>query len=534
MILRKLVALITALALCVALPAFAQEEKSVTLVESWGFSAFYPVMSPESATSDYGITYWSHNFYDTLVKYDENGELVPSLAKAWEISPDGLTYTFTLRENVKFSDGTPLTAEQVKTSLLAAAKNLGSYNGSYGKLTTLIGSMEAIDDLTLQMQLTQPYYGALNDLSMGNPLSIVGAAALNEDLTPSDAVKTQTVGTGPYMFAGESDGTTFSFVRNPYYWGEAPEADRFSVKVIADNDAKVLALRSGEVDAVVGSTRLGFDAYVELSQTPGYGVATDTNVALTRYLGFNLSAAPFDDVRVRQAVSYALDRDLLCEAVFRGIEQSAYALFSPDKPYCDVDVTAYAYDVEKAKALMEEAGWVDTDGDGVREKDGVRLEMPLSYMQESGSVGDALMAIAAQLQEIGFRITPSATDMMTWYGLLMSGDYQITFYSTYGGAFDPFALITNINPEVSADPIMAQVATVLEGGNALILELDATASQARVQEIYHEVLGAIADQVVVAPISYTHEFAAWNDRVVAAYAFCRDSHYVEVANFDLQ
>ncbi len=535
MILRKLIALFTALLLCVALPAFAQEEKTVTLVESWDFSSgFYPVMSPASATNNYGITYWSHNFYDTLVTYDQNGEVIPSLAEKWEISEDGMTYTFTLRDDVKFSDGTPLTAEQVKTSILAAAHNLGSFNGSYGKLTTLVESMEALDDLTLRMQLTQPYYGALNDLTMGNPLSIVGTSAFNEDLSLSDLAKTQTVGTGPYMYMGETDGTSYTFVRNPYYWGETPKADRFVVKVITDNDAKVLALRSGEIDAVLGSTRLSYDAYGELDQTPGFGAATDAKVSMTRYLGFNLSAAPFDDVRVRQAVNYALDRELLCEAVFQGIEQSAYTLLSAEKPYCNVEVTTYAHDIEKAKALMEEAGWVDLDGDGVREKDGVRLEMPLTYMLEGGSVGDALMAIAAQLSEIGFEITPSATDMMTWYGLLLSGDYQITFYSTYGGAFDPFALMTNINPDVSADPIMVQVASVLEGGNALILELDATASQERVQEIYTELLGTIADQAVVAPISYTYEFAAWNESVIETYAFSPDSHYVNVANIDVK
>ncbi len=532
---RRMFSLLLALMLCAALPAGAEEKRTVTLAESWGFSSgFYPVMTPESATSDYGITYWSHNFYDTLVRYDENGQLVPSLAEKWEISEDGMTYTFTLRADVKFSDGTPLTAAQVKNCILAAAQNLGSFNGSYGKLTTLIEDMETPDDLTLVMRLTQPYYGVLNDLTMGNPLSIVGAAAFNEDLTLSDAIITRTIGTGPYLYAGETDGTSFTFVRNPHYWGEAPDADGFVVKAIPDNDAKVLALRSGEIDAIIGASRLSFDAYVELEKTAGFGAATDERVSKTRYLGFNLSTPPFDDVRVRQAVNYALDRTLLCDVIFQGIESSAHALFGPEKPYCDVEVTTYPYDAEKAKALMEEAGWVDSDGDGVREKDGVTLEMPFPYMYEEGSVSDAVMAIAAQLGEIGFRLTPSSTDMMTWYGILLAGDYQITLYSTYGGAFDPFALMTNINPDVGADPIMMQAASVLEGGNARIIELDATASAERVQEIYAEVLGAIADQAVVAPFSYVREFAVWNDAVISECGFSPDTQYVDIASIRLK
>ena len=144
------------------------------------------------------------------------------------------------------------------------------------------------------------------------------------------------------------------------------------------------------------------------------------------------------------------------------------------------------------------------------------------------------MAIAAQLAEIGFKLTPASMDMMSWYGLLMQNNYQITLYSTYGGAFDPSTLMTNINPEASTDPVLVQAASVLEGGNALILELDSTASTQRVQEIYAEVLGTIADQAILAPVSYAREFGAWNDGVIAGYAFPTDSQYVDVANIDLK
>ena len=162
---------------------------------------------------------------------------------------------------------------------------------------------------------------------------------------------------------------TYTFVRNPYYWGEAPDVDSFQVKVIEDADARILALRSGEIDAILGSSRLTYDAYAELSEDPSYGTAVDENVSMTRYLGMNLSKAPFDDRKVRQAVAYAVDQDTLCSTVLQGIEKPAETMFDTAKPHCDVEQTVYEFDLEKAAGLMEEAGWVDSDGDGIREKD---------------------------------------------------------------------------------------------------------------------------------------------------------------------
>lgn len=510
------------------------EEKVVSLTESWEFTTgFYPVLTASNSTN-YGSTFWNNNFYDTLVRYDENGEIVGALAETWEMSDDGLTFTFHLRDGVKFSDGTDLNAQAVKTSFEAVVQNLGMYNGSYGKLTLLIASMDAPDENTFVMTLSQPYYGTLNDLTMYNPLAIVNPAAFNDDLTPKDEMVSQTMGTGAYMYAGDFDGTTYTFVRNPYYWGEAPEVDSFQVKVIEDNDAKVLALRSGEIDAILGASRLGYDAYSELSQDGQYGASVNEDATRTRYLGFNFAKAPFDDVKVRQAVAHSIDRDTLSTTVFQGIETPAETLFQPSQPYCDVQQTTYAYDLEKANALMEEAGWVDSDGDGVREKDGEKLEIKLPYMTDYGTLDDAVLAIAAQLSEIGFSVTPDGTDMMTWFSATTAGDYAITVYQTYGGAYDPSTVLTNINTQTSTDPVAMQFSAFLSGGDALITELDSTADDARVQEIYTEILTTIADQALLAPISYTREFAAWNADKIGSYDYYPDPMYVNVAGIHLK
>ncbi len=545
--LKKLISAALIGALCLGLSACSQEaepsvntggeeteEKVVALAESWDFSSgFYPTLTA-SNSSNYGATYWNRNFYNTLVCYNEEGEITGELAETWEMSSDGTEYTFYLRDGVKFSDGTDLDAAAVKTSFEAAILNLGQYNGSYGKLTTLITSIETPDDSTIVLKLSQPYYGTLNDLSMCNPLAIVNPAAFNEDLTPKEELKNQTMGTGAYMYTGDFQDNVYTFVRNPYYWGEAPEADAFQVKAIEDPEARILALRNGEIDAILGASRMTYDAYADLSQDEQYGTAVNGKGSMTRYLGMNLSALPFDDIKVRQAVAYAIDRDTICSTVLQGIEKPAETLFEGSKPYCDVDQTTYNLDLEKANSLMDEAGWTDSDGDGIREKDGVKLEFELIYTTDYGALDDAVLTIASQLKKIGFQLTPDGTDMMTWFGAMTSGDYTLTLYQTYGGAYDPSTVMTNMNPETSTDPIAMQFAAFFPEGSTLLTELNSSSDEVRIQEIYTEILTTVADQCLLVPLTYTREFAAWNNSKIESYAFYPDSLYVNVAGIDLK
>lgn len=508
--------------------------KNVTLCESWGFdsSGFYPMVHGGNA-SNYGISYWGHNFYDTLVKY-ENGEYKGSIADKWEISDDGKEYTFTLKKGILFSDGTPCDSAAVKKSLEAALVNLGQFNGSYGKLTTLIDTIETPNETTLVLKLSQPYYGTINDLSMCNPLGIVNPNAFNDDLSVKDELKTMTMGTGPYMYSGDFDGNTYTFVRNPNYYGEKPEADTFKVKVIEDNDAKVLALRSGEVDIVVGAARLSADGYVELTSDSAYGTAVNNEPTLTNYLGFNMSKAPFDDKNVRLAVAYAVDNNTIAENVFRGTQTAAKSLFSRSKPYCDVDTESYDFNADKAKELLEESGWTDSDGDGIRDKEGEKLEIDFVYTSSYGSIGDGMLAVASELETVGFKVNVTDMDMMAFYTATLSGEYDMTLYRTYGGVFDPLTMITNIYPETSMDPVAMQFAEFIPGGADTILDLDSTADLNRVAEIYSEILPAIADNALCVPFTNTIEYAAWNNNIISGYEFCSDSQYVEISNINLK
>ena len=502
---------------------------SITTTESWDFSTgFYPAMSPATSNGTYGFTYYARNCYDTLV-VRENGEFKAGLAETWDISDDGLTYTFPLKEGVKFSDGADLNAEAVKTSLEAAFSNLGAYIASFGKIGTLTESIEVVDEHTVAIHLTTPYYGVLNDLAMCNPMGIVSPNAFNEDLTTKEELLTQTMGTGPYMYAGDGDGTSYTFVRNPNYWGEQPDVDEFTVKVIADPDAAILALRNGEVDLLAGTSRLSFAGYTELSSADGIGTVLDDSISNSRFIGFNTQQAPFNDAAVRQAVAYAIDKETISDSVFSGLETASEQLLDTSLPYCDVEATTYSYNADKAKELLESAGWVDSDGDGIREKDGAKLSVTLDYITNQGTMDDAALVIAQELGEVGFEVTPRGSDNMTWF-TQVSTDFDFSLHTTYGGYYDPFLTMTNMNPEMMSDPILWQVALTMENGTDTIKELDSTADLDRVQEIYNEVLTFTADQAVLVPFTSAHQYAAFNSDKIESFSFGSDQLFIEIAN----
>lgn len=513
-----------------ATPSDTAEIKSVTLTESWDFSGgFYAAISPTSST--HGLQYWVGNFYDTLVVRDGD-KFGPGLAESWTISDDGTSYTFQIKEGIKFSDGAELNAGAVKTSIEAALSYLGDYASGFVHFASILDSVEAEDTYVLTIKLTSPYYGLLNDLSLVMPMGIVSPGAFNEDLSVKDTLMTQTFGTGPYMYSGETDGTTYTFVRNPNYYGEEPDADEFKVKVITDMDAAALALRSGEIDIITGSSRLSAESYMEFSESEGFGTIVDDSVSSSRFIGFNVNKAPFDDVRVRQAVAYAVDTNTLAESVFSGLETAADTFFSRDLPYCDVDTKTYDYNIETAQALLEQSGWTDSDGDGVREKDGVSLSVTLDYTTDFGALDNAALTLVQQLGEIGMAVTLRGSDNLTWYSYVF-GDYDFSLHQTYGGFNDPYVIMTNMNPDLMSDPVLSQITSVMESGKDLIVELDSTGDFDRVAEIYSEILTANADEAVLVPLTYIHQYAAFNAEKVASFSFSANQLYIDVANIKL-
>ena len=446
--LKKIAAMLIAAVMVVSLAACGANTKNeslqenggtqavhLNLAESWGFEYFYTIITPEVSSSSYDITYYLTSFYDTLFEYNADGEVVGVLAEDWSMSEDGKVYTFQIKQGVKFSDGSDLTAEDVAKSILAVPVNLGQYNGSYGRLSTIIEDAVATDEYTVELHLTQPYYNTLRELCLANPFGIVSSEQFNDDLTAKqESFRSATYGTGPYMYAGDNDGQTWNFVRNPNYWGEAPEVDSFSIKYIPDNDAKILAMQNGEVDFLSGIKNISAESYAQMEQMDGYGAQVDEKSLQTYYVGYNLSSEIFGDQVVREAISSAIDKDAVVDNIYGGLFDKADTFFSRDLPYCDVEQTVYGFDLDHANQILDEAGYVDTDGDGIREKDGVKLSAAFLYQTGTASDDNMVVYICDQASKIGIELTPQSAQMMDWYAMIQSGDYGLTIFKTQGGA----------------------------------------------------------------------------------------------------
>src|SRR5215211_9121520 len=296
--------------------------------------------------------------YENLVKYEgETLDIVPHLAESYEISPDGLTYTFKIRKGVSFSDGEPLNAAAVKLSI---ERQIGVDQGIAFALAN-VDAIEAPDDMTVVLTLTAPSDGALSAFAGMYAPYIISSKAIREHEQDGDWaqawLRDNMVGTGPYILDSYSQSQQAAFSRNPNYWGgwEGEHFDQLIVSYVKEPATERLLLEQGEVDVALF---LPDDAVEELDGAEGI-VVTDVPSFNLYYLVLPTREGPTADKKVRQALSYGFDYDTWVNDVMRGKAQQArgpipsnFVGFNPNTPQ-------YTYDPDKARALLAEAGYPD-------------------------------------------------------------------------------------------------------------------------------------------------------------------------------
>ena len=512
--------------------------QTISIAQSANFS-----MGFAPAVQSYEATYYMNNFYEPLVKY-QDGEYQPCLATDWTNSDDGLTYTFHLREDVKFNDGTPFNAEAVKLYFDNMKSVIGT-SSNYGQLDMLTSEITVDDEYTISFHLTRPYYNVLNDLSMVMPRGILSASAFNEDGSlNSEYLMNHTPGTGPYMFEGVNDtATEYTFVRNPNYWGEDPDVDSFTVKVIPES--KVAAMRAGEVDFIIGSDTLDAASYQELSSTEGItGVISDFDF-VTEFIALNDEVVPLNDINIRNAIQMAIDKESIAQNIYSGLRTEANSVMPADMPYCKADVTTPSYDMDAAIELMDKSGWTDTDGDGIREKDGKKLSFTITY-PSTGVYDKVVLFFQDSMKKLGIEITTNPIDLMAFMQQVFTeGNYEITAYMSYWFPYDPYTFVANMYPSTdytdasgiySTDPQIAKALATMseEEAKELIAGLYKTDDPDTVQNIFTTALNSANESSVVIPLNYRNEYAVFNNEVIESYTFNSIPNHVDVAAIKLK
>ncbi len=302
----------------------------------------------DPVTQDGNVNIWIlMNIYDQLVRVNDAGtEIVPALAERWEIAPDNLTYTFYLRQGVKFADGSPLKASDVKYSLDRAKTNEKS--GWTFSLEPL-KEVTTPDDNTVVLTLTQPWAPFLSDLAMFNG-SVISEAFGTK--VGEEGLVEQTMGTGPFMLGEWKKGEYILLKKNPNYWDPGlPLLDEVKITVVPDDNSRILQLQGGEID---GMYDVPLNRVAELGKDAKFDVKQFTST-YNNFIALNTREGPLADVKLRQALNYATDKATLIKVVNFGIGEVSNSFMPNGALYWNKDQTGYPFDLEKAKALIAES-----------------------------------------------------------------------------------------------------------------------------------------------------------------------------------
>lgn len=440
--------------------------------------------------------------YDGLVVYGENGEIQPMLAESWEISEDGKTYTFQLRQGVKFSDGSDFNAQNVVKNFDAIFAADNKENHAWFAFTNYLESYRAVDDTTFELTLSNAYSATLYDLAMIRPIRFLGDAGFPDDGNTAKEIKSP-IGTGAWMLKEHKPNEYAVFVPNEHYWGEKPAASEVVIKVVPDSETLALQFESGDIDLIYGNGLISLDRFNVYKDDSQYVTATSEPMS-TRMLLLNTGSPVLSDVKVRQALSHAIDKQSVADNIFGGIEKPADTIFAPNVPHTDVPLEKYSYDLAKAEQMLEEAGW-KKGADGIREKDGQKLSIYFPYIASKitdKSVGEY---VQGEWQKIGVQVDLKALEEKTHWANASKGDFDVILNFSWGAPWDPHAFLTSMTevsdnggPDYAAQKALPMKADIDKTIQQLLIEPD----EKKLEEMYNYVLTTLHEQAVYIPISY--------------------------------
>ncbi len=361
--------------------------------------------------------------YDTLIRPGTNGvDLEPGLAEKWTVAPDGKEYVFTLRD-AKFSDGTPVTADDVIFSLKRAAGEKSDWARFFKPIT----NYEAVDQRTIKMTLETPFTPMLNNLAL------FSGAILPKSAETDPEFFTHPVGSGPFVLKEWRKGDRLVLAKNPHYWQQGkPAVDMAEVQVISEDNSRILKLQAGELDAIIN---VPFNQLKQLQSAAGIKTAA-ADVFRVEFVQLNTKKKPFDDQKVRQALNYAVDKQGIVDSVIFGNAVPAVSSISIMR-YHNTDLKPYAYDTDKAKALLAEAG--------LAEGFSTTMLLPAgdSTLRNVGAV------IQDNLQKIGVKVELQTLEGGAQWDTTKSGNYDMSLSYATSDTIDPDQLVgfTMVNPE---------------------------------------------------------------------------------------
>ena len=354
-------------------------------------------LNPITARDVYQSIINGDNIYESLVRRDNKTlEIVPQLAESWEISEDKLTFTFKIKKNIKWHDGKPFTSEDIVFSynkIMDPKVDSARLKAYYQE----IEKVEAIDSHTVKFTYARPYFLALESCG-GMP---IGPKHIFEsgDFNKNPAGR-QPVGTGPYKITKGETGRQIVLEKNHEYWGEKPKIDKIVFKIINDRNVAFQVLRKGEIDF----SSLTPIQWEKQSKTKKFEEKFNKYAYFTpnyNYIGWNIDRPFFSDKRVRKAMTHLVNRELILEKILFNLGVTVTNPFYINSKEYDKSIKPLIFSPEKAKLLLDEAGWVDSDSDGIRDKNGIKFEFEFLIPNASDTSEKISTILKEEMDKVG-------------------------------------------------------------------------------------------------------------------------------------
>lgn len=392
--------------------ANSNETKNITV----GLNLYQTNLDPALEWNGWYVS--MYGIGETLVKFDKSMEIEPSLADSWK-KVDDLTWQFHIREGVKFHNGNPLTANTVKASMERALKA----NPRTQEMLA-VNSITA-DGQNLTITTKTPHTTLLGNLA--DPInSIIDASA------DADTVAKAPIGTGAFKIKSYTDGSQVVVERYNDYWGGKALINEATFKYISDDNTRSMALQSGEID-VANNVSINNLSLFEDKSKHTISKATSLRIVMSY---FNFNNEFLKDPAVRKAISLGVDRETYSKSLLKGTAVAAVGPFPGSLPFGNKNLTGYKYNQAEAAKILKDAGYIDTNGDGILEKNGKKLELSIAVFPTRAEIPVIGEAMQAQLKEIG--IAANLKSYETVNPILQSGDFDLSLY--------------NVNTATTGDP----------------------------------------------------------------------------------
>jgi peptide/nickel transport system substrate-binding protein len=375
-----------------------QEEVVVTIAQTRDVTGLDYALVSQTETQNI-----SNNIFDTLVRLNENNDYEPWLAESWE-NPDENTWIFHLREGIKFTNGESVDAQAVKYSLERVMDP--EVKSPQASRLSLVQEVQATDAKTVVVKTKEPYAALLNIMTL---MFIVPPKAVEE--MGNEKFAQNPVGSGPFVFEEFAAGEKVVLKANKDYWKGTPKIDKVIFRPISEASTRIASLKTGEVDIV---SAIPPNSLKDLESNPDIKTTAKTGVML--YMGLDTFTAPLDNIKVRQAINYAIDKDTIVKSILLGTARTmAGPVFDVTKGF-DSSIKPYPYDTEKAKQLLKEAGYEK----GFK----LKLATPPQGVEGTTNTLEVAQAIAAQLKEVGIEVELDITDPATQFARYKNREFQ--------------------------------------------------------------------------------------------------------------